>query len=121
MEMIEMDDVILNKLDSVDQVADDPGVVRDLDSEGVFNCSHGAGGMNRRSDPSYPLGEQPSVPGIPPSEYDLHSPKHRARTPGLDDFAAVYLSLNSEMTFDARDWINSDLWHYFSSSFDFGS
>jgi hypothetical protein len=62
--VIKVDDVVLHVLNSFDDVAQDSSVIRDLDSQSVFNCSHGADGVNRRSDPSYTLRKSPSFAGV---------------------------------------------------------
>ena len=64
-EVIEVNDVVLNVLDPLHDVADEAGVGRNLDPEGVFDCSHGAEGVNRGSDASYTLGEDPGIARVP--------------------------------------------------------
>ena len=71
-----MDDVILDELGPFQQIAQDPGVVRDGDAQSVFNCPHGADGVNGRSNPADPLGEQPGIAGVAALEHQLESPEH---------------------------------------------
>ena len=78
MKMIEMDHVILNILDPRNQVADDPGVIRNGDPQGVFDSSHGAGGMNRCSDPSYTREEGPNLSGVAVFDDEFKAPPHGA-------------------------------------------
>ena len=76
--MIEMNDVILYVLDPGQQVAQDAGVVRNLNSQGVFDCSHGADGMNRSSDAADALCEQPGSARVTSLQDGFNAPKHCA-------------------------------------------
>jgi hypothetical protein len=51
-EVIEVDHMIVYVLDAVDDVPDDPGIVRDDSADCIFHSSHGALGVNGRSNPA---------------------------------------------------------------------
>ena len=114
-----MDHVVLDILDAGDQIADDPGVVRDRDAQRVFHCSHGAGGVDRRADAADTLGEEPGVARVAALEDELDAAEHGARAPRLGDFAAVHLRLDPQVSLDPRDRVDGDLGHHRSSSLAF--
>jgi hypothetical protein len=64
MQMIEMYDMILYVLDRLDNVPHQAGIGRDLDLQGIFNSSHGAERMYRRSDTADALGKGPGISRI---------------------------------------------------------
>jgi hypothetical protein len=117
MEMIEVDNVVLNVLNTRDEIPDDPGVVGDFDPQSIFNSSHGADGVNRRSDPSYTLGHEPDFAWITSFEDDLQPPEHGTRTPGIGHLPILYLGLDAQVSFDARDRIYGDFLSHLHSSF----
>jgi len=117
MQVVEVDDVILNVLDAFDDIAQNSSVIRDLDSQSIFDCSHGADGVNRRSDPSYPLRERPRFAGIAPFQDQFESSEHSAGSPGIGHLASVHLHLDSQVALDAGDGINYNLCHLLSPCF----
>ena len=90
-----MNDVILNVLNTRDEVPDDPGILGDLDPQGIFNSSHGADGVYRCSDASYALRHQPGAAGVPSWHDDLQPAEHRAGTPGIDHLPSVDLQFEA--------------------------
>ncbi len=73
-----MDDMVLDILNSRDQVSDDSRIVRDDDLQCIFDRSHGAGGVNRGSYSSDPGHQKPDVPRVPVLCNDLKTPEHGA-------------------------------------------
>jgi hypothetical protein len=111
MQVIEVDDVILHVLDSLNDISQNSSVIRDPDSQRIFNCSHGADGMNRCSDPSYPLRESPRFAGIAALKDELDASKHGAGGPSIGHLPPVYLDLYPQVSLDAGDWIDYHLCH----------
>jgi hypothetical protein len=109
MQVIEVDYVVLDKLGTLQQIPQKPRVVGNGDAQGVFDCSHGADGVNRRSDTADALGEHPGIPGIPAGQQQLDAAKHHPCTPGIRDPAVLNLHLETEVPFDARYRINGHL------------
>src|SRR5512139_36399 len=103
--------MILDVLDAFDNVAQDSGVIRDLDPQSIFNCSHGAEGVNRRSDASYTLRDRPGLARVAPLEDQLDAPEHGAGRPGVCHLAALDLDFDPQVPLDSGDGINRNLWH----------
>jgi hypothetical protein len=116
MEMIEVNHVVLNVLDARDEIPDDPGVVGDLDPQSIFNSSHGADGVNRCSDPSYPLGHKPGPAWITPLQDDLQPAPHGAGTPRIGHLPTIYLGFDAQVSLNARDGIYGDFVSHLRSS-----
>src|SRR5512134_1904534 len=66
MEVVEMDHMVLDILDTVNEIPDDPCVVRDYCAYCIFHGSHGALCVDRCSDPSYSRDKRPALPRVPP-------------------------------------------------------
>jgi hypothetical protein len=115
MQVVKVDDVILHVLDSFDDVAQDPSIIRDLDSQSIFNCSHGADGVNRRSDPSYTLRNRPRFAGVAPFQDQLDASKHSARGPRIGYLTPIYLNLDPQVPLDTGNGINDNLCHFYLS------
>ena len=77
-QVVEVDHVVLHVLDAFDQVADDPRVGRNLDSQSILYASHGGDGMYRRADAADALGEDPGVARVAPFQDHLDAAEHRA-------------------------------------------
>jgi len=74
--------------------------------------------MNSRSDPAYSLGKNPGIPGIAALKDNFHAAPHLPGRPGIDHFAVVDLTLDSQMTFNPGNGIDDDsLSHLISPSF----
>jgi hypothetical protein len=98
--------MVLDELHAFQEVADDSGVIWNGDSQGIFNCSHGADRMYRRSDTADTLGECPGIARIPPFHHQFHAAKTGPRAPSISHLAALHLHLYAQMTLDARDGID---------------
>ena len=106
-----MDNVILHVLNRFDDVADQAGIRRDFNFQGIFNSSHGAECMYRRSNTTDALGESPGIPGIAPLQDDLDAAEHGAAAPRFGHLSAVNLNFKPQVAFDARDGIYGNLGH----------
>lgn len=59
-----MNNMILHILNRFDDIADQTGICRDFNPQGIFDSSHGAECMYRRSNTTDALGECPGIPRI---------------------------------------------------------
>src|SRR5512133_571257 len=109
MQMIEMNDVILYVLDADDDVADQLGIGRDLDSEGVLDCPHRSDGMNGRADAAETLGPVPGVTRITGMKDLLYTAEHGGRAPGVGNNTVVHLGLDAQMSFYPGNRVNNYL------------
>ena len=64
--------------------------------------------MYRSSDPADSLRKSGSVPGIPAFQDDLDAAPHLARRPGVGDLAAVYFTVDAQMSFDPGDGVDGN-------------
>src|SRR5208282_6569066 len=105
----EMDDVILHHLGEEEHVADDLGVLGDLDAEGILDCTHGSQGVDGGADAADAFAEGPGVTWVAALEDNLEAAPHGAGRHGVADVAGVIEhGLDAEMAFDARYRINND-------------
>ena len=104
-----MDDVVLDELGGFQQVAQDAGIVRDGNTQGIFNCSHGADSVYGRSNPTDALGIDPGVAGIASRQDQLHPAKHRAGTPRVGNQTVFYLNFDAQMALDTGNGIDGNL------------
>jgi hypothetical protein len=111
-QMVKVDDVVLNILDGFDNVAQNSSVIGNFYPESIFDCSHGAEGVNRRSDPSYALRKKPGFAGIPSFQDQLDPPEHGAGTPRVRHNTIIHLDLNAQVSFNPSYRVNYDLCHF---------
>ena len=64
MQVVEVDDVVLQVLNALEQIADDPGVVGHDDPQRILDRTHGSDGVHGRADAADALGERPRVPRV---------------------------------------------------------
>ncbi len=110
-QVVEVDHVVLHLLESPDHGADELGVLRHLDPEGVLDGAHRGDGVHRGADAADPLSEDPGVPRVAALEDDLDSPEHGAGRPGVLNPAGIDLGLDPEMAFDSGDRVDDDSSH----------
>ena len=114
-ELIEVHEVVVRVERRVDEVADDVGVLRDLDADRVFNGAHGRKRMNARADAADAFNERPCVARIAPLQNDFETAPHRAGAHRVDDFVVFAENgLNAKMAFDSGDRVddNTTFAHY---------
>ena len=99
--MIEVDHVILHHLRACDQIADDPGVLGNVNAEGIFNRTDAGERMHHGADTADTLRPDPGLPGIAALQDNLHAAEHGPGTPRVGDFSAVELRLYPQVAFDA--------------------
>jgi len=114
MQVIEMDDMILHILNGFNDVADQTGIRRDLDPEGIFDSSHGAECVYSRSNTADALRKCQRIAWIPPLKDNLDATEHGAAAPGFCHHAAIHFHFNAQVAFNAGDRINGNLGHVVS-------
>jgi hypothetical protein len=95
MQMVEVNDMILNVLDTFQDIADDSRIIGNLNSQGIFDSSHGAECVYGRSNTTDALGHCPGFAGIAPFENELDPSKHGAGCPGICDDSVFYLDFDA--------------------------
>ena len=108
-ELIEVHQMVLYVQGCIHQVADDVGVLRDLDADGVFDGAHGCKRVNAGADAADAFDERPGVARIAPLENHFETAPHRAGAHRVgDDAVGVDFCLHAQMTFDAGDGVNDN-------------
>ena len=78
MQVIEVHHMVMHILGADHQVADQLGIVGDLDLECVLNRTHRGNAMHQRADPANALGEGPGVAGVAAAQDDFDAAHHGA-------------------------------------------
>jgi hypothetical protein len=99
--MVEVDDVIVQRVADQDQIADVLRVGRDVERERIFDCAHGGDGVDGSADSAEALREDPAFAGITSTQNLFQSAPHGAAGPGLVDLAAIDFDVDAQMAFDA--------------------
>ena len=76
--MIKMNNVIVLKLGSHQQIANNPRIRGDFNTNGIIDCPHRGQGMGVRSDPARALHKMMGIPGITSLQNQLNTPEHLA-------------------------------------------
>jgi hypothetical protein len=76
--MIKMDNMIVLELGAHQQVANDAGVFRNFNTDGIIDCPHRGQSMCVRSDAAGALYKMVRVAGISALQDDLNAPEHLA-------------------------------------------
>src|SRR5690242_16262747 len=100
--MIEMDQVILDRVLGDQNISNQLGIERDLDLKRVLDRSDGADGMDRSADTAEPLRINPGLPRISALEDYFYSTPHLSRRPGLGNPVLVDLEVNAQMALNPR-------------------
>jgi len=106
--MIKVHHMIVDAVGSDDQIADQLGVERDLQVQGVLNRAHRGDGMHRGADTADALGVEPGVARVASGEDGLDAAPHLTARPGIDDLAVPDVAVDAQMSLDPRDWIDAD-------------
>ena len=108
-ELIEVHDVVMHVQRRVHQVADDVGVLGDLDADGVFDGAHGGQGVNARANAADAFDEGPGVTRIAALQDDFETAPHRAGAHGVgDDAVGVDFGLHAQVPLDSRHGVDDD-------------
>jgi hypothetical protein len=114
-QVIEVHDVVVLKLRTMQQVAQDARVFWNLNPNRHFDCPHRGQGVDVRSDPAGAADEEVCIAGIASLENHFDTAEHLPGAPGIHDFATGYFHLDPEVAFNSGNRINNDsLAHIFS-------
>jgi hypothetical protein len=78
MQGIKMNNVIMLKLGTHQQITNDSGILGNFDPHGIVDCPHRGQSMGVRSDPAGTLHEVMRIPRIASLQNQLDSPEHLA-------------------------------------------
>jgi hypothetical protein len=107
--------MVLKHLGACDQVSHQISIWGDINPQGILYCSHGADGMDRRSDASYTLCEEPGISGIAIIQDQLQSSEHRTAAPGIAHIPAIDFHFDTKVALDPGHRINRNSSHSSSS------
>ena len=108
-ELIEVNDMVLNVERGIQDVADQIGVLRDLDADCILNGANGGKRVNTRTDAADAFNERPGVAGIAALQNDFEAAPHRAGAHGVDNLAVIAQHcLHAQVTFNAGDRVDYD-------------
>ncbi len=107
-QLIEMDDVIVQRVRNQNQIADVLRVQRNLQLQRVFHRSNAGHRVNRSADSAKALGKEPCIPRIAATQNLFDAAPHGARSPRVGDRVIVDLHVDAEVSFDSGDGINRD-------------
>ena len=101
--------MVVDELHAVNQVPDQIGIGRNLDSQGILDRAARGHRVYHGTDAANALGEGPGIPGIAAFHDQLDSPELRRGGPGFNDPAIIGLHLDAQVAFDPGDGIHDDL------------
>jgi hypothetical protein len=107
-QVIEVHHVVVDVLRPVHQVADELGIARDLDAQGVLDRAHRGKAVHEGADPADALREGPGVAGVAAFQDGLDAAHHGPGAVGLGDVVALHLGLDAQMPLDAGDGVDDD-------------
>jgi hypothetical protein len=107
-QLIEVDDVVVQRVRNQNEIADVLGVERHLELQGVFHRAHAGHGMHRGAHAAEALGEEPGIAWIAAFENVLDTAPHGARSPCVADRIVVDFDIDAKVAFNSRDGVNRD-------------
>ena len=110
--MIEVHDVIVQRVGDQNQIADVLRVERNFQVQRVFDGTHTGHGVNRGADATEALREEPGFARIASLQNPLDATPHGRRSPGLGDGSVIHLNVDAEVAFDAGDRVNCDAFRH---------
>ena len=110
-QVVEVHDVIVQRVMDEDQVADELRVGRNLELQRVFDGADAGHRVNGGADAAESLREEPRLGRIAPDQNPLDAAPHRAARPGIPDAAAVDLHVDAQVTFNPRNGVDAHSWH----------
>ena len=111
--MIEMDDVILDRLRRGDDVAHQARVVRNFDAQRVLDRVDRSQRVNHSTNSADALRPDPGFARVAAPQNEFYATEHRAGTPGVRDRSAFDLRFDAEMPLNSRDRIHHNPRHGF--------
>ena len=118
MQVVEVNDVVLDRQRRCHDVADVVGVLRDLDAEGILDSAKGTQSVCARADAADALDVSPGVARVAVLHDELEAAPCRTGRDGVRDLARTFidLHLNAQMAFNSCDWIYYYVFHLFTCS-----
>ena len=95
-----MDDMVMLELRPMEQIPNDSSIIRDLNTNRVFDCPHRGQIMRHRSDASCALGKERGVSWISSFQDNFNASEQLPGTPGVHDFSSCHFNFNAQMTFN---------------------
>jgi hypothetical protein len=115
MQMIEMDDMVVLILGTVQQVAEQARIGRDLDADSILDGPDRGNRMDISTHTAGALYEMMGIPWVASLKYHFNAAEHLPGAPGIDNLASRDFHLDAKMPFDSGDWIDyNSLAHMFS-------
>ena len=109
MQVIKVHHVVVHILRPDHQVADQFGVVRDLDLECILHRAHRGDAMHQRADAANALGESPGVARVAAAQDDFDAAHHGAGRVGLGDLPGLVGGcLDAQMALDPGNGVDND-------------
>jgi hypothetical protein len=99
--VIEVHDVIVQRVADEDDVADQLSVEWHAETESVLDRAHRRESMHRCTHAAEALSEDPGLARIAPAQDGLDAAPHGATCPGFADGAAIDFRVDTQMAFDA--------------------
>ena len=106
-QVVEPQDVAVQELRALEQVADDARVVRDLDAVGFFGRDSGRVGVGHRAHAADALHDLRGVFGRAVLHDHLHAAEAAAGHPSIGDLAVGDFHLHAEVALDAGDRVDN--------------
>ena len=108
-QMVQMHQVIMVHEAELHEVADDIGVIGDVNAEGVFNGLHGRQGMGARAHAADALGKGPGVTRVAAFKDNFYAAKDGAAGNGIgDDVVVIDVHLAAQVSLDAGHRIHNE-------------
>jgi hypothetical protein len=108
-QVVEVHQVVVRVQRGMHQVADDVGVVGDVDLQRVFHRAHRDQRVRAGADAADALDEGPGITRVAALEDDLQPAPHRARADRVaDDVLVVEVDFDAQVAFDAGDRVDDD-------------
>jgi hypothetical protein len=114
---VEPQDVAVQRLGTLDDVADDAGVVRDCDPERLLRAHRGCVAVRDRAHAAYTLRDVVGVSRGTAHEDRLHAAIQTAGDPSILDYSVVDFDVDAEVTLDTSDGVDGYQCHNYSPPF----
>ena len=107
--MVHVHQMVMVHQAELHHIADDIGVVRDVDAQGVFHGMHRGQGVGAGADAADALHKSPGVAGVSALEDDLDAAEDGAAGHGVgDEVLFVQIHLAAQMALNAGDRVHHD-------------
>ena len=89
--MIKVENIRLKKIGTQDEIANDPGIGRNLalEAKGLIQGKNRGGGMSNGANPTDPLSYLRGISGVPPLKDHFKSPEKRTRGSSFFNYPCI--------------------------------